>query len=261
VGPSNATLDVQVRSKQFDQHRILLRDVDLRLQRGSVTTLLGPSGSGKTTLLKIIAGLDTDFDGQLVAEPGEPLRVSMLFQDARLLPWLRVRGNIDFGLDPRATQKTTAELLELVGLPRETLTLWPRQLSGGMARRVALARALAVTPDVLLLDEPFSSIDEVSRVLLHTLLIGVCNGKVLARTPAVVMVTHDMVEAARLSSRVVIFSRSPPTTVTREVVFEPEGARFAQDQEVTERVQMLLEGLVPWARRLDRHGQVAADDQ
>ena len=192
---------------------VALDGVDLTVRAQEFVCVLGPSGCGKTTLLKAIAGLipldegEIRIDGQLVTGPG-PDR-AMVFQDFALLPWADVMTNIAFGLElrgvPKGTREQTAlKLVEAVGLTGFEHH-HPRQLSGGMKQRVGLARALAVDPKILLMDEPFGAVDAQTRRLLQEDLL-----RLLERTrKTVVFVTHSMEEAVRLSDRVVLMTPRP----------------------------------------------------
>jgi NitT/TauT family transport system ATP-binding protein len=192
---------------------VALDGVDLTIQTGEFVCMLGPSGCGKTTLLKAIAGLVLPdaglirIDGQPVAGPG-PDR-AMVFQHFALLPWGDVTTNVAFGLELRGTPKAERdqkvhELLRAVGLAGFKHH-FPRQLSGGMQQRVGLARALAVEPDILLMDEPFSAVDEQTRRLLQEDLLAL-----LERSrQTVLFVTHSMDEAVRLGDRVVLMTPRP----------------------------------------------------
>jgi NitT/TauT family transport system ATP-binding protein len=192
---------------------VALDGVDLTIRPREFLCVLGPSGCGKTTLLKVIAGLlpldegEVLIDGQAVAGPG-PER-AMVFQNFALLPWADVVTNVAFGLELRGVAKADRErlacaLIEAVGLAGFELH-HPHQLSGGMQQRVGLARALAVDPQILLMDEPFGSVDAQTRRLLQTDLLAL-----LDRTPkTVVFVTHSMTEAVRLGDRVVLMTPRP----------------------------------------------------
>jgi NitT/TauT family transport system ATP-binding protein len=192
---------------------VALDGVDLMVPTGEFVCLLGPSGCGKTTLLKIIAGLlasdegEVRIDGQTVTGPG-PDR-AMVFQQFALLPWADVLANVSFGLElrgvPRAAYEQRArELIQAVGLEGFE-GHYPRQLSGGMQQRVGLARALAVDPGILLMDEPFGALDAQTRRLLQEDLLAL-----LECTPkTVVFVTHSVDEAVRLGDRVVLMSPRP----------------------------------------------------
>lgn len=191
--------------------RSVLRGVDLSVQPGELVSVLGPSGSGKSTLLRIIAGLLKPTSGHVLVD-GAPLDgprpdVALAFQDPCLLPWLSVERNVGFGLgfsrQPSLTRgerrdRVTAALDE-VGLAHAR-TYMPRQLSGGMAQRTALARCLTRQPRALLLDEPFGALDEITRADMQRLLL-----KVVQDTHAgTVLVTHDIDEALLVSDRIVL---------------------------------------------------------
>ena len=207
----NGTL-VEVESvlKRFAQHagEPVLDDVSLRVERGELVALIGPSGCGKSTLLNIVAGLIAPTDGSVrISEPG--LRIGYVFQQPRLLPWRNVQRNVEFALEqiPGRTagkHETARRALALVNLEGHERK-YPHQLSGGMQQRVALARGLAIEPGLLLLDEPFGSLDALTRSYLQEELLGIVRR---ARTTAV-LVTHDIDEALLLADRVVVMSSRP----------------------------------------------------
>ncbi len=181
---------------------IAVQDCRFSLTPNAFTVLIGPSGCGKTTILRILTGLDEDYDG-FVAWPESP-RIGYMFQESRLLPWRSVRENITLTADPAFTENDLSELLDELNLASD-LALFPGELSVGMARRVALARAFASKPNVLVLDEPFVSLDEATAQRLRNLLIRVWSG---CPTTAV-MVTHNLREALQLADELIIMGPSP----------------------------------------------------
>ncbi len=185
--------------------------VDLEVQPGEIVALLGPSGCGKSTLLKLVAGMLAPAQGEVlcggasVADIG-PERV-LVQQDGALFPWLNVEDNVAFG--PRRLGRSTthvAGLLDRLGLA-DAARRYPAELSGGMRQRAALARALAVAPSVLLLDEPFGALDALSREQLQDALEEVWQAA--ADRPTILLVTHATEEAVRLSDRIVVLSPRP----------------------------------------------------
>ncbi|WP_322015598.1 ABC transporter ATP-binding protein [Paraburkholderia sp. J12] len=200
---SEPLLDVRVRAKRYDG-RTVLADTRLTIHPGEIVSLLGPSGCGKSTLLRIVAGLDRDFDGEVALRgirlDGPSPELGVIFQEPRLLPWLDVANNISFPQRARGeAARQAAALLDEVGLPgiKESL---PKALSGGMAQRVAIARGLFSRPCMLLLDEPFSAVDAITRTRLQDLLLAVTR----AHGMAALIVTHDIDEALLLSDRVLV---------------------------------------------------------
>ena len=197
-----------------------LREIDLQVERGEFVTLIGHSGCGKSTLLNLIAGLLTPSSGVLlcdnreIASPG-PER-AVVFQNHSLLPWLSCFDNVHLGVErvfgateTKARLKERAEAaLELVGMGH-ALAQRPHEISGGMKQRVGIARALAMEPKVLLMDEPFGALDALTRARLQDELL-----KIVARTQStVVMVTHDVDEAVLLSDRIVMMTNGPAATI------------------------------------------------
>lgn len=190
-----------------------LRDVSLTVRTDEFVCVVGPSGCGKTTLLRLLGGLIPPTEGEVVFE-GEPLRgprrrIGFVFQQANLMPWRSALDNVRLPLElqrvPEAEQMAQARrLLELVGLEPFEST-FPHNLSGGMAQRVALARALVHEPDLLLLDEPFGSLDALTRDRMGAELLRIWE----ARPVTVVMVTHSIAEAVLLADRVVVLSPQP----------------------------------------------------
>jgi sulfonate transport system ATP-binding protein len=201
-------LQIEVDDKRFGQRQVL-RNLRLSVHAGEIVSLLGASGCGKSTLLSIVAGLDRDcaarvcLDGRTLQGPDAG--IGFVFQEPRLFPWLTVADNISFGAGVRnAPADAIAALLSEVGLPGYADAL-PKQLSGGQAQRVAIARGLYTRPRVMLLDEPFSAVDAITRMKLQDLLARVAHERGLT----VLLVTHDVDEAVQLSDRVLLLDRQP----------------------------------------------------
>jgi NitT/TauT family transport system ATP-binding protein len=205
-------LQISHLGKSFGELRAL-QDINLVVERGEFIALVGPSGCGKTTFLRIVAGLEpasageVKLDGHPVSGPG--LDRGFVFQTDNLLPWRTVFANAIIGREvagqvgPAARQRTM-ELLKLVGLEGFE-DYHPRQLSGGMRQRVNLARALAIDPEILLMDEPFSSLDAQTREIMQTELMRIWE----AGRKTVLFVTHQIDEAVFLADRVLVFARRP----------------------------------------------------
>ncbi|MFG1705853.1 ABC transporter ATP-binding protein [Nonomuraea sp. M3C6] len=181
-------------TRDFDGRRVL-DGLDLDIAPGEFTALLGRSGSGKSTLLRILAGLDREARGEVRVE-GE---VAVAFQEPRLVPWKRVLANVVLGLrGPAAVDRARSSLAE-VGLEGHA-GAWPLTLSGGEAQRVSLARALVREPGLLLLDEPFSALDALTRIAVHQLVLDLW----ARHRPGILLVTHDVDEALLLADRVLV---------------------------------------------------------
>jgi len=181
-------------TKRFGD-RTVLDEIDIEIARGEFVALLGRSGSGKSTLLRALAGLDRATDGEADVEG----TVAVAFQEPRLIPWKRVWANVSLGLktsDPRGAADTA---LAEVGLT-EQAGAWPLTLSGGEAQRASLARALVRDPDLLLLDEPFSALDALTRITMHRLVLDLWG----RHRPGILLVTHDVDEALLLADRVLV---------------------------------------------------------
>jgi NitT/TauT family transport system ATP-binding protein len=191
----------------------VLHGIDLRIEPRSFVAVTGPSGGGKTTLLNIIAGLDTDFEGSIdLARPDA--RVGYIFQTPRLLPWRTVEENIALALpegDPR--REGIGEMLRSVGL-EAFASQYPERLSLGMQRRAALARGFITEPDILLMDEPFVSLDDPTAQGLRELLMALWS----RRPTTVLFVTHDRTEAVMLATRILRLSGTSATIVQDEAV-------------------------------------------
>ncbi len=190
-----------------------LRGIDLAMERGDFISVVGPSGCGKTTFLRIVAGLEPAtsgtilLDGRALSGPGRDR--GFVFQNDNLLPWRTVLSNAVIGLEINGQigaeeRQHTLDLLKLVGLGGFE-NYYPRQLSGGMRQRVNLARALAIDPEVLLMDEPFSSLDAQTREIMQTELLRIWD----QGRKTVLFVTHQIDEAVFLSDRVLVLARRP----------------------------------------------------
>jgi len=205
-----------------------LEPVNLTVREGEFVTLLGPSGCGKSTLLKMVAGLLAPTDGRILLwrKPVDQVeasghRLSFVFQEATLMPWARVQANVRLPLDlanvPReAADARVAESLKLVGLEKFSGSL-PRELSGGMQMRVSIARGLVTEPTLLLMDEPFGALDEITRNRLDSDLLELWQRKKLT----VIFVTHSIFEAVYLSNRVIVMAARPGRVVDEVVIDEP----------------------------------------
>lgn len=198
-------------SKQFPQGVQALAGIDLAVGEGEIVGIVGGSGCGKSTLLRLVAGLDQPTGGAIVLDGTSVTRphprIGLVFQEPRLLPWLSVEDNVAFGirhLPATERRARVAEVLARVGLA-DFARAWPRQLSGGMAQRTALARALVGRPSVLLLDEPFSALDALTRYDLQDHLLDLW----AYDRPTMILVTHDIEEALVLADRVVVLEPRP----------------------------------------------------
>jgi ABC-type nitrate/sulfonate/bicarbonate transport system ATPase subunit len=203
---------VSKRFRQGGAELPVLHQIDLTIERGEFVAILGPSGCGKSTLLRLMGGLDRPSAGEIrlgdkVVTSSDP-RCAVVFQEPRLFPWKKVGANVSVGSRRLKQRPSTESWLERVGLGGFNDS-YPYQLSGGMAQRAALARALIGHPQVLLLDEPFAALDALTRLQMQDLLAGVCRD--LGTTA--VMVTHDVDEALHLADRIVVMSQRPSTTV------------------------------------------------
>jgi ABC-type nitrate/sulfonate/bicarbonate transport system ATPase subunit len=201
-------------SKSFTlngQRLHVLRDLHLDVQGGESLAIVGPSGCGKTTLLRVLAGLESPDRGEVRID-GHPVQGvgterAIIFQEPRLLPWLTVLGNVAFGLQVRGTSHESAEVrarhyIRLVGLA-EFETAFPRQLSGGMAQRVGIARALTVQPEILLLDEPLGALDAMTKLSMQEELARIWREEKVT----MILVTHDLEEAIFLADRVLVLPK------------------------------------------------------
>lgn len=214
-------LDVRVDGKSYriaNGGRLeALGNVRFTVSSGEFVCLTGPSGCGKTTTLRLILGLDGDYDGKIRLPEG---RIAAVFQEPRLLPWRTVEQNIRLALPQQLKDASLDGLFADLGI-EGTATLFPGELSLGMARRVAIARAFALEPALLTLDEPFVSLDEPTAERLRRLLLSVWK----ARPTAALMVTHNMREAAELADRIIVMSPRPGRIVADVRIETPRELR------------------------------------
>jgi NitT/TauT family transport system ATP-binding protein len=198
----------------------IVRGLNLRLEAGGFGAMIGPSGCGKTTILHIAAGLDPDFVGQRRV-PGD--RLGIVFQEPRLLPWRTVAENIRLVLPAHGSLENLADLIETLGLGSH-LAHYPGELSLGLARRVAIARAFAVRPDFLLLDEPFVSLDEAVAARLREEVAALTE----RHRMTTLLVTHDLRDAVQLADRLFFLSARPASIVSEIQLPPPRGTRSKQ---------------------------------
>ena len=212
-GRQPALIEVRDAEKSFNGQDLVLDGINLSLNRGEFLALIGPSGCGKSTLLKLIAGLIRETAGSITVGGGSPAdahgKLGYVFQDANLLPWMNIVDNVALplklmGVRNEQRVNTALEMLEMVGLSH-ALERYPRELSGGMRMRVSIARALATGPEILLLDEPFGALDEMTRNGLNEELLRL---REIQRW-TVVFVTHSVSEAVFLSSKIAVLSANP----------------------------------------------------
>src|SRR5712671_1315340 len=200
-------------TKRYSAGQTVLDSVNLTISKGEFVTLIGPSGCGKSTALKLISGLAMPTGGTITVDGMTPKNareiISFIFQDATLLPWRTVQQNVGLGLELEGVESNrrkekTSQLLELVGL-QHMADAYPRELSGGMRMRVSIARALATSPRVMLLDEPFAALDEMSRDRLNEEILRLR----AEQNWTAVFVTHSVSEAVFLSDRIVVLAPNP----------------------------------------------------
>lgn len=254
TSPARAVQEIELNSisKRFGKDSLVIENISLSIERGEFVTFLGPSGCGKSTLLRLIAGLSASSDGTVKVNGMTPENaremMSFIFQDATLMPWRTVEQNVGLGLEleyaARALRKErVAKMLELVRLGA-VADSYPRQLSGGMKMRVSIARALVNRPRILLMDEPFAALDEMTRDRLNEELLRLY----AEQKWTVLFVTHSVAEAVFLSSRIVILAPHPGR-VAHQVPVDLPWPRTAETRESLEfeeavtQVSRLLRGV------------------
>lgn len=209
-------LKINIKEKKFNEIKIL-ENINISLDDGEFLSIIGPSGCGKTTLLNIVSSLDKEFSGKITLFSSN---IGFVFQDSRLLPWLNIKDNLLL-ISKDKDLKIINELLKIVGL-EDILEKFPKDLSGGMARRVSFVRAFVNKPKILFLDEPFISLDYPTATALKKDFLKLCK----TFNTTVILVTHDLSEAIHLSNRILFFSKNPAT-----IIFEyqnPNNQEFNQ---------------------------------
>ncbi|WP_430540975.1 ABC transporter ATP-binding protein [Roseofilum capinflatum] len=208
--------------KRFDRQNWAIADLTLNLYSSEILSLVGPSGCGKSTLLRLMSGLTSLSSGTLNWDnSGQKPQLAFVFQDAALMPWAKVWQNVYLplklaGVSPKSAQAQIQEALKLVQLEQVSQS-YPRQLSGGMKMRVSIARALVNNPQVLLMDEPFAALDDITRTQLNDELLNLWGQKQWT----IVFVTHNIYEAVYLSHRVVVMGTAPGRIVAEIPIDEP----------------------------------------
>ena len=224
-----------------------IKNFNLEIPEGEFCSIIGPSGCGKSTLLNIVSGLDKKFEGNLKLgkhKSMNDIKTAYMFQTPRLLPWLNVIENVEVVLTKSQSKKGRAEmLLELMGL-KEFLNFYPNKLSGGMQRRVALARSFASEPELFILDEPFVSLDLPAANLLRDLLI-----KFWMKEPTTILfVTHDIEESIYLSDRIIFLSKAPAKIIKEEKIniSRPRNSKISEVKKLKDKIlkynKTLLQG-------------------
>jgi len=218
--PGRTIVSLRNVGKTFDSGTVALRDFNLDVRAGEFVSLLGPSGCGKSTALRIIAGLSTASEGTIEWAAGES-KLGFVFQEPTLMPWADVATNVHLPLklsdaDDALSRAVVTQMLESVGLSEFAQT-YPRELSGGMKMRASIARALVTEPELLLMDEPFAALDEITRFKLNNDLLVLW--RQLRRT--VIFVTHSVFESVYLSQRIVVMTPRPGRVFTEITILAP----------------------------------------
>ena len=226
----NITSKVFSKGNNSRQSHEAIKNLKVNISKGEFCTIIGPSGCGKTTLLNLVAGLDTDMQGEILfgnKKKVEQIRTAYMFQTPRLLPWLNVLENVKVVLKKdQKSNKRAEEILSIMGL-KNFLNYYPNQLSGGMQRRVALARSFSSQPELFLLDEPFVSLDDQMANKLRDMLL-----KQWTNEPTtIIFVTHDLREAIYLSDRIIFLSK-PPSRVILDTRVDIRRPRNLDNKEI-----------------------------
>jgi len=243
-------LDIAIKDKYYaNSAAVVLKEIEFTVKPGEFIAIIGPSGSGKTTLLNMLSGLEDATGQKLLCNSkelngGKEYQLGYVFQQPRLMPWLTVKQNLQLVL-PTAQNQKIETLLTQVGLAGKD-DYYPKQLSGGMQRRVAIARAFAVNPELILLDEPFNSLDAPTAAKLRLLLVSLCK----SCGSTVIFVTHDLSEAIYLADRIIFISNSPSSIIHQVCVDLPKprkesgSAEFAWQAKLMSQYPKILSGSI-----------------
>lgn len=220
----------------------IISDLSLKIKSGQITSIMGKSGSGKSTLGKIIANLLNASEGEVIFSTKEP-KVSMVFQEFALVPWLSALGNVKLGLSSlpyseSEKEKRAVEMLELVGL-ESYQNSYPKELSGGMKQRVSIARAIASSPDILVMDEPFASLDLLTTEALRNDFMDLWQHNLLP-VKSIVLIAHATEDIAQMSDRVLFLSGSP-SNITNEIVAKNKAPREENSEEYNQILEKIFE--------------------
>lgn len=222
-------------TRTFNQGQSGFKNMNFTIENGEIIGVLGTSGCGKSTLLRVLASLDDGYEGEFeIHGQDSNNKIGMIFQEPRLMPWLSVQDNICFGKPSTKQRERTEELIELVGLTGFE-EHFPKDLSGGMAQRTAIARSLLTEPNVLLLDEPFSALDAFTKMTLQDLLLSIWK----KQKTTMVLVTHDIDEALYLCDRIFIL-RGQPGELYAEITIEKGKPRSRGDLVLAEKKEEIL---------------------
>lgn len=234
-------LRIAIQNKTYRNGCCAIENLDFSAAPGEFLALVGPSGAGKSTLLNMVSGIDRDFRGSIRWGDQEvhtaPVRLGFLFQEPRLMPWLTVRQNLMLVLRDKSGQvagKSIDDWLADVGLPG-CAAMFPGQLSGGMQRRVALLRSFIVNPDLLLMDEPFQSLDAPTADQLRGLLHGLWQHS----APTVLFVTHNLREAISVANRILFLSARPSRVILDHRISHPQPMHIEDDFVLAEHKRLL----------------------
>ncbi len=239
------TQNLAVSFGEGNTSEVIFHHLNISIEAGEFVTLVGVSGAGKSTLLRVIADLIHPLEGTIkVNTPEDPTRhpIAMVFQAANLMPWRKISDNITLGLEgievsPEVMRERISHTLELVGLA-DYGNRWPYQLSGGQRQRIGIARALAVEPDILLMDEPFGALDAITRTGMQDELLRIWN----ETKKSILFVTHDIEEAVYLGDRVLLLGGKPAEIIEDYKITIPRNKR-REGQEFLHQVEEIKRGL------------------